>query len=63
MSDSNDPFAAFGSDRTIIKPSAGRAPRAGAAAPAAAAGAGRAPAPAPAARGAARDRRADDAPA
>jgi type VI secretion system protein ImpK len=27
MSDNNDPFAAFGSDRTVIKPSAGRAPR------------------------------------
>lgn len=27
MSDDNDPFAAFGSDRTVIKPSAGRAPR------------------------------------
>src|SRR4051812_26018802 len=33
MSDNNDPFAAFGSDRTVIKPSAGRASRAGAAAP------------------------------
>jgi len=33
MTDNNDPFAAFGSDRTVIKPSAGRAPRAGAAAP------------------------------
>jgi type VI secretion system protein ImpK len=33
MSDNNDPFAAFGSDRTVIKPSAGRAPRAGSAAP------------------------------
>ena len=40
MSDNNDPFAAFGSDRTVIKPSAGRAPRAGSAAPEAAAGAG-----------------------
>jgi type VI secretion system protein ImpK len=27
MSDNNDPFAAFGSDRTVIKPSAGRTPR------------------------------------
>src|SRR5262245_51599938 len=27
---SDDPFAAFGSDRTVIKPSAGRAPAAGA---------------------------------
>ncbi|MBB1163173.1 DotU family type VI secretion system protein [Aquariibacter albus] len=27
MSDPNDPFAAFGSDRTVIKPSAGRAGR------------------------------------
>lgn len=34
MSD-NDPFSAFEQDRTIIKPSAGRAARAGAAAPAA----------------------------
>jgi type VI secretion system protein ImpK len=33
MTDNNDPFAAFGSDRTVIKPSAGRAPRAGATAP------------------------------
>jgi len=40
MSDNNDPFAAFGSDRTVIKPSAGRAPRAGSAAPEAAGGAG-----------------------
>ena len=48
MSDNNDPFAAFGSDRTVIKPSAGRAPRTGAAAPeAAAAAAGGAGAPAP----------------
>jgi len=47
MSDNNDPFAAFGSDRTVIKPSAGRAPRAGSAAPEAAAGA---PPPAPAGR-------------
>jgi len=46
MSDNNDPFAAFGSDRTVIKPSAGRAPRAGSAAPEAAAGTGAAPAPA-----------------
>lgn len=29
MSDNNDPFAAFGSDRTVIKPSAGRTPRPG----------------------------------
>ena len=36
MSDSNDPFAAFGSDRTVIKPSGGRAPRAAGAAEAAA---------------------------
>ena len=36
MSDANDPFAAYGSDRTVIKPSAGRP---GAAAPAAPAGA------------------------
>jgi type VI secretion system protein ImpK len=28
MSDTNDPFAAFGSDRTVIKPTAGRTPRA-----------------------------------
>ncbi len=34
MSDNNDPFAAFGSDRTVIKPSAGRAQRPAAAAPA-----------------------------
>ena len=40
MSDNNDPFAAFGSDRTVIKPSAGRAPRAGSAAPEAAGGVG-----------------------
>ena len=40
MSDNNDPFAAFGSDRTVIKPSAGRAPRAGSAAPDAAGGVG-----------------------
>ena len=33
MSDDNDPFAAFGSDRTVIKPSAGRAERPAAAAP------------------------------
>ena len=41
MSDNNDPFAAFGSDRTVIKPSAGRAARVDAApsnAPAAAPG-------------------------
>jgi len=51
MSDNNDPFAAFGSDRTVIKPSAGRAPRAGSAAPEAAAGAaGGAPPPAPTGR-------------
>lgn len=45
--DPNDPFAAFGSDRTVIKPSAGRGPRAAApAAPAAPAPAtGWAPAP------------------
>jgi type VI secretion system protein ImpK len=52
MSDKDDPFAAFGSDRTVIKPSAGRAGRPGAAAPDAAAppGAGAAaPAAAPAA--------------
>jgi len=30
MSDPNDPFAAFNSDRTVIKPSAGRGPRPGA---------------------------------
>jgi len=44
----NDPFAAFESDRTVIKPSAGRGPRAGAAAPPppAAAGGGWAPPPA-----------------
>ena len=35
--DKNDPFAAYGSDRTVIKPSAGRAPAAGG--PAAAGGA------------------------
>ena len=40
MSDNNDPFAAFGSDRTVIKPSAGRAPRAASAAPEAAGAAG-----------------------
>ena len=40
MSDNNDPFAAFGSDRTVIKPSAGRAPRAGSAAPEGAGGTG-----------------------
>ena len=40
MSDNNDPFAAFGSDRTVIKPSAGRAPRAGSAAPEDAGGVG-----------------------
>ncbi len=41
MSDANDPFAAYGSDRTVIKPSAGRAgaPAAAAAAPAPAAAA------------------------
>ncbi len=39
MSDANDPFAAYGSDRTVIKPSAGRA-----GAPAAAAAAAPAPA-------------------
>jgi type VI secretion system protein ImpK len=48
--DPKDPFAAFGSDRTVIKPSAGRGPRA-AATPAAAAPAAPAPttgwAPAP----------------
>jgi type VI secretion system protein ImpK len=43
MTDNNDPFAAFGSDRTVIKPSAGRAPRAGAAAPEAAPAATAAP--------------------
>ena len=43
MTDNNDPFAAFGSDRTVIKPSAGRAPRAGAAAPEAAPAAAAAP--------------------
>ena len=32
----NDPFAAFESDRTVIKPSAGRTPRPGANAPEAA---------------------------
>lgn len=32
MSDDNDPFAAFGSDRTVIKPSAGRTPKPAAAA-------------------------------
>src|SRR5881392_2094332 len=30
MSDNNDPFAAFGSDKTVIKPSAGRGPKPGA---------------------------------
>lgn len=35
MSDTGDPFAAFGSDRTVIKPSAGRGGAAAAAAPAA----------------------------
>jgi len=43
MTDNSDPFAAFGSDRTVIKPSAGRAPRAGAAAPEAAPAATAAP--------------------
>jgi type VI secretion system protein ImpK len=43
MSDNNDPFAAFGSDRTVIKPSAGRAPRAASAAPEAAGAAGAGP--------------------
>jgi type VI secretion system protein ImpK len=47
MTDNNDdPFAAFGSDRTVIKPSAGRAPRAGVPAsdqPAAGAAGGAAP--------------------
>jgi len=33
--DKNDPFAAFGADRTVIKPAAGRAARAGGAAPSA----------------------------
>ena len=28
MTDNNDPFAAFGSDRTVIKPSAGQRRRA-----------------------------------
>ncbi|MGL6111653.1 MAG: DotU family type VI secretion system protein [Rubrivivax sp.] len=46
MSDNNDPFAAFGSDRTVIKPSAGRTPR-----PAADAADGMATAPVPAAAG------------
>ena len=45
MSETGDPFAAFGSDRTIIKPSAGRAAAAGAAAAPAAQGAQAAPAP------------------
>ena len=35
MTDAGDPFAAFGSDRTVIKPSAGRSGAAAAAAPAA----------------------------
>ena len=35
MTDTGDPFAAFGSDRTVIKPSAGRGAAAAAAAPAA----------------------------
>jgi type VI secretion system protein ImpK len=43
MTDNNDPFAAFGSDRTVIKPSAGSAPRAGAAVPEAAPAAAAAP--------------------
>jgi len=47
MSEAGDPFAAFGSERTIIKPSAGR----GAAAAGAAAAAPAAPAAAPAAGG------------
>ena len=34
MSDTGDPFAAFGSDRTVIKPSAGRGGAAAAATPA-----------------------------
>jgi type VI secretion system protein ImpK len=51
MSDNNDPFAAFGSDRTVIKPSAGRAarPAAGAAEGSPPPGPGAAPAAAPAA--------------
>lgn len=46
MSNDDDPFAAFGSDRTVIKPSAGRAAPGPAATPSAA---GAAPAPAAAA--------------
>ena len=52
MSDNNDPFAAFGSDRTVIKPSAGRAARPAGGGPEGAApppGAGAAAAAAPAA--------------
>ena len=50
MSDSNDPFAAFGSDKTVIKPSAGRSQR-----PAGPADAAAAPPVAPGASGGGRD--------
>lgn len=55
MSDNDDPFAAFGSDRTVIKPSAGRAQAPGGGAAGAGAATGGAASPAGSAAGAGRD--------